>query len=205
MKLDPKGLKGPVGLPPRLTILWWSLAGIGLLGLIWLLYRILRKHLIKETKSIAGAPPSEPAHVIAMRRLESIRAAAYLANGDFKTFYSELSECTREYLENRFQIRALEMTTEEFLIFVSTNRCLKLEYELILKEFLKASDLVKFAKHLPLLDEANLSLEIVSQFIETTKCSEAIKCSEATIEIPEEATGQPGNLSQNNDYREQQV
>jgi hypothetical protein len=169
LKLDVKGLKGPVGLPPRLATLWWSLAGIGLLALGWLLYRLLHKHLVKETGTINGSLPPEPAHIIALRRLEAIRATGYLTNGDFNTFYSELSECTREYLENRFQIRALEMTTEEFLIYVSSNRCLNPEHELILKNFMKFSDLVKFAKHLPLIEEADHSLEIVRQFIETTK------------------------------------
>lgn len=169
LKLDAKGLKGPIGLPPRLVILWWSLAGIGLIALGWLLYHLLHKRLAKDTMNITGSLPSEPAHIIALRRLDAIRATDYLANGDFKIFYSELSECAREYLENRFQIKALEMTTEEFLIYVSSNRCLQLEYEQILKEFMKFSDLVKFAKHLPLVAEADHSLDIIRQFIETTK------------------------------------
>jgi hypothetical protein len=169
LKLDVKGLKGPVGMPPRLAVLWWSLAGCALIALGWLLYRLLHKHLAKDTGSADGSVPAEPAHIIALRRLETIQASAYLTNGDFKTFYSELSECAREYLENRFQIRALEMTTEEFLVYVSGNRCLQPEYEKILKEFMKFSDLVKFAKHLPLVEEADHSLEIIRHFIETTK------------------------------------
>jgi phage anti-repressor protein len=169
LKLDVKDLKGPVGMPPRYDILWWSLAGIALVALGWFLYHLLHKRFAKETATINGVIPPEPAHVIALRRLDAIRATDYLANGDFKTFYSELNECAREYLENRFQIRALEMTTEEFLIHVSSSRCLKLEYEQILKEFMKFSDLVKFAKHLPMIEEADHSLEIIRQFIETTK------------------------------------
>jgi hypothetical protein len=181
LKLDVKDLKGPVGLPPRLVILWWSLAGIGLIALGWLLYHLLHKRLAKDTGSVTGSIPSEPAHIIALRRLEAIRATNYIASGDFKTFYSELSECAREYLENRFQIRALEMTTEEFLIYVSSSRCLKLEYEVILKEFMKFSDLVKFAKHLPGVEEADHSLEIIRQFIETTK---EVPVVETATEVP---------------------
>ena len=190
LKLDVKGLKGPVELPPRLTLLWWFLGGIVLVVIAWLVFRIFYKPRIDARLSQDLIPP-EPAHIIALRRLEVIQNAGYLASGDFKTFYSELSECAREYLENRFQIRALEMTTEEFLIYVSSNKCLKHEFELILKEFLKFSDLVKFAKHLPLVEEANQSIAIIRQFID------------ATMEIPAEPISQPIAAAQNNQPREQ--
>ena len=178
LKLDIKGVKGPVGLPPRLNILWWSLGAIALIALGWVLYSLLHKHLKKTSASGPDSVPAEPAHIIAMRRLEAIRTANYFESGDFKAFYSELSECVREYLENRFQIRALEMTTEEFLIHVSSNRCLQLEYGQILKEFMKFSDLVKFAKHLPLVEEAEHSLDIIRHFIETTKMAESVQTTE---------------------------
>jgi hypothetical protein len=170
LKLDVKGLKGPVGLPPRYQILWWFLAGIVLLIFVILLVKVLRKMAAqKGPEFLPGSVITEPAHLIALRRLEAIRKANYLANRDFKTYYSELSECVREYMENRFQIRALEMTTEEFLTYLSTSHRLKPEYEMILKDFLNSSDLVKFAKHLPLLEEADRSLTFIHQLIEATK------------------------------------
>jgi hypothetical protein len=170
LKLDIKGLKGPVGLPPRYQILWFFLAGIVLLVFIGLLVKALHKMARqKEPGFIADSVIMEPAHVIALRRLEAIRNANYLANGDFKTYYSELSECVREYMENRFQIRALEMTTEEFLTYLSAGHRLKLEFQMILRDFLGSSDLVKFAKHLPLLEEAGCCLTIIHQLIEATK------------------------------------
>ena len=189
LKLDIKGLKGPVGLPPRLTILWWFIGGIALVIIVWLLVRIFYK---PKAEALTGdLIPLEPAHIIAFRRLEAIQNADYLTNGDFKTFYSELSECAREYMENRFQIRALEMTTEEFLIYVSGNNCLKFEFQMILKEFLKFSDLVKFAKHLPLIEEADRSTMIIRQFIDATK------------EIPAETIDPAIAANQNNHPGEQ--
>lgn len=191
LKLDVKGIKGPVGLPPRLDILWWSLGAIALIALGWLLYSLLHKRLAKDTGPAGDSIPAEPAHIIALRRLDVIRDAGYLASGDFKTYYSELSECAREYLENRFQIRALEMTTEEFLNYVSTNRCLQPEYEKILKEFMKFTDLVKFAKHLPLMEEAEQSLEIVRHFVETTKAEETVP----TTQTDKDAEAAPAEVA----------
>jgi hypothetical protein len=112
---------------------------------------------------------AEPAHLIALRRLEALQGAGYLEAGDFKTFYSELSEIIREYMENRFQIRALEMTTEEFLVHLTKDNSLTREQQLLLREFLNYSDLVKFAKHLPLLEEADRALAKSRELIEETK------------------------------------
>ncbi len=170
LKLDIKGPKGPVGLPPRYQLLWWYLAGILLLVFVWFLIRTLRRMAAqKEPEFGTGTTPLEPAHIIALRHLEAIRNNNYLARGDFKTYYSELSECLREYMENRFQIRALEMTTEEFLTYLSTSHRLQLEFEMIIKDFMNSSDLVKFAKHLPVLEEAERALNLIQQLIESTK------------------------------------
>ena len=190
LKLDVKGLKGPVSLPPRYDLLWWCLGGIVVLILIWLLIQTVRKMATKkETQNITNTMIAEPAHIVALRQLTAIQNMDYLAKGDFKTYYSELSECIREYMENRYQIRALEMTTEEFLNYVSTNQDLKLEFQLILKDFLNSSDLVKFAKHLPLIAEAQHSLAIVHQFIEATK--------EIPLVEPDQITGVPPTPTKN--------
>ncbi len=187
LKLDVKNTKSPAGIPPRYQILWFFLAGIILLVFIGLLVRVLHKMVRQKGAGLApDAILKEPAHIIALRRLEAIRNANYLADGDFKNYYSELSECVREYMENRFQIRALEMTTEEFLNYLSTNRRLQLEYQMILKDFLNSSDLVKFAKHLPVREEADRALAIIHQLIEATK------------EVPNLETAQISNPDQTN-------
>ena len=60
-----------------------------------------------------------------------------------------VSDTVRYYLEERFEIRAPERTTEEFLRELrSTDRLLKDQKE-SLGEFLASCDLVKFAKYEP--------------------------------------------------------
>ncbi|MCL6589026.1 MAG: hypothetical protein K6U80_03650 [Firmicutes bacterium] len=172
LKLDIKGLKAPVGLPPHYERLWWFGAAL-LVGLvIWLLVKYLPRLLRKKDSLITPeAEVIEPAHVIAFRRLEALKQAGYLETGDYKAYYSELSECIREYMENRFQIRALEMTTEEFLAYLATNpnTQIRLEFQSILREFLNSSDLIKFAKHLPKIEDAENSYNLICDLIEKTK------------------------------------
>lgn len=166
-----KDPKKPVGLPPRYQYFWGLLGGLGLFGLIYWLLKHWRssyrnKAIVSEGSSDA---PIEPPHLIALRRLEDLRREQLLEAGEFKLFYDKLSEIAREYLENRFQIRALEMTTEEFLISLGRMDFLSSAQKKNLAEFMQYSDLVKFAKHLPVKDEGEKALTIVCGLIEETK------------------------------------
>lgn len=163
--------KRPAGLPPRYQYFGAFFAGIGLFGLLYWLFKRWRRGY--RNKAIAAEEYShasvEPPHLIALRRLEDLRREQFLEKGEFKLFYDKLSEIAREYLENRFQIRALEMTTEEFLISLGRMDFLSAAQQKNLAEFLQYSDLVKFAKHLPVKDEGDKALTIIHGLIEETK------------------------------------
>jgi len=60
----------------------------------------------------------------------------------------------RRYLEDRFRLRAPEMTTEEFLQAAQQNPQLPREHRSSLGRFLTEADMVKFARHIPELEEA---------------------------------------------------
>ena len=85
----------------------------------------------------------------------------------------ELSDIVRRYLENRFNLRAPEMTTEEFLNGVKDNKALSYEHKSLLREFLLHCDLVKFAKYEPPEKEADLSFKSAKELIDQTKGEEA--------------------------------
>ena len=105
-------------------------------------------------------PPPEPAHVIARRRLAALRAADLSAAGKIKEYYSELSFCLREYLENRYHLPALEMTSGEILQS-PVQAGLPLTQQAALAEVLNLSDLVKFAKHRPAEETAIAHFSLV--------------------------------------------
>jgi hypothetical protein len=167
LALDIKGIKYPLGLPPNYSLLKWFLLGIVALSLVLLLFRLYlrwstKANAVKQTQEI------EPAHIIALRRLAILKETTLLAEGDYKTFYSELSECIREYMENRYLVRALEMTTEEFLAQLTTKDYLTKESQSVLKIFLQQTDLIKFAKQSPTLEEAGQALINIEQLVAAT-------------------------------------
>lgn len=167
-----KELKKPVGLPPRYEYIWFLVGVLVFLGIVYLLLRYLKDNY-RRSKANDGIEPNivqlEPAHLIALRRLESLKQQQLLEEGEFKLFYDRLSEIAREYMENRFQVRALEMTTEEFLYNLRKADFLNVAPKKELAEFLQYSDLVKFAKHQPVREEGERALAIIYGLIEQTK------------------------------------
>ena len=162
-----KGVKQPLSLPPRYLVLGcYLLASLLVSAFFWSL-RTLKKH--QETAPVEPELPPEPADVIALRRLEIIKSSNYIGEKKFLVFYTELSECIREYMENRYRINALEMTTEEFLQHLTGDSRLPETEQQVLKEFLSSADLVKFAKYIPAETEANQALAAIEQLILATR------------------------------------
>ena len=81
----------------------------------------------------------------------------------------EISNILRHYIEDRFDLRAPERTTEEFLIELQWSDDLGEPDKNDLGEFLTHCDLVKFAKHKPKTEQIQQTFDLVKNFIEKTK------------------------------------
>lgn len=84
-------------------------------------------------------------------------------------FYVKLSGIIRRYLEDRFNLRSPELTTEEFLSVASRSPDLSSALRSLLADFLKRADLVKFAGLLPGQDEIDESVGAAQRFLEETR------------------------------------
>ena len=116
----------------------WTLLILALLAALYFGWRWWRK------KPALVIPPI-PAHVRARRRLEQALAMI----GEPKLFSILVSGAIREYLEERFDFRAPERTTEEFLHELQSSLLLTRDQKNSLAEFLASCDLIKFAKYEP--------------------------------------------------------
>jgi len=116
----------------------------------------------------AVAPPPEPADVRARRALAALAARGLTQRGAFKEYYEALSGIVRVYLEDRFGLRAPEMTTEEFLLVTARNAELTRQQRALLAEFLRESDLVKFARHVPALADTERAFDAAARFVDET-------------------------------------
>ena len=162
---DIRDVKPPVDFPPNYLLLWIIL-GLIVVAVVFLLTRFLITK--SRGKKISVASPKLP-HEIAFERLAELQKRNLPAVGQMKEFYSVLSDIIRHYIEERFSIKAPEMTTQEFLWFLNSSSRLLENHKIFLKDFLISCDMVKFAKHAPELNEIDSSFQLAKKFVEETK------------------------------------
>ncbi len=115
------------------------------------------------------APPPRPPHELALAALNKLHAQRLVDEGKFAEYYVQLSAIIRGYLEDGFGVRAPEMTTEEFLAAATADRRLAAAQRRLLGDFLSQADLVKFARHLPTLNDTQSAYEAARRFVEETR------------------------------------
>lgn len=149
----------------------WVLAAAVLTAIIWGLVWIYKK----RKKSVSDIPEifnPDPAHVIAYRELEKLKAEDLWQKGEFKAYYTRLTEILRQYLENRYHVYSLELTTSETLsVLLKTGFKKDASFDR-LKTILTFADLIKFAKHIPLKEENEIHFQNSWDFIGETKVEE---------------------------------
>ena len=88
-------------------------------------------------------------------------------------WYVELSDIVRRYVEERFSLRAPELTTEEFLLEAGRSSELSSNHRSLLSDFLERCDRVKFARYSPGADESREALEVAARFLAESRAGEA--------------------------------
>lgn len=164
-----RDIKGPVYFPVNPLPLIVILCLIVVTGAFFLIRHILKR--MKEKKEEA-AVEIRPPHEIAYEALETLEAKGLPSQGRIKEFYYELSLIIRHYIESRFDIKAPEMTTEEFLFALRGSGALSGTHKNLLKEFLDLCDMVKFAKYGPTQKETDDSFNAAKRFVDETRPAE---------------------------------
>ena len=163
-RADIRDIKGPVHYR-NWTYLYIIFAVAVIIIAIILIVRFIRK----RKKSREEYVPPVPAHEIAYSALDELIKKNYIAQGLIQQYYFELSDIVRHYLENRFQLKAPEMTTEEFLSALKTSSALDADQKSLLRDFLSHCDMVKFAKYIPGEREIGASQESARKLIDQTR------------------------------------
>ncbi len=155
----------PVELPAGWAGWIYALITIALLAALivggLMLWRRRRRGVVTEARTT-------PAHEIALTALDALLAGDLLEQGAVKAFYNSVSDILRRYLENRFGLHAPERTTEEFLVELGRSSVLNNPHRVLLHEFLKHCDLVKFAELLPMSEEVTRTGETCRRIVHET-------------------------------------
>ncbi|NUQ62557.1 MAG: DUF4381 family protein [Pirellulales bacterium] len=157
----PLGKLAPLASPPRSTWPWV----IGVLAVLAAASLFAVRALLAWRRRARR----RSAYEIALGRLERLLARPLPSGELIDAFYVELSGIVRWYLEDRFELRAPELTTEEFLASLGESPDLLRNHQALLREFLRQADLVKFAGVQPSREDIAESINAARRFLDETR------------------------------------
>ena len=119
----------------------------------------------------------------ALARLDRLERQGLPSEAAADAWYVELSDIVRRYIEERFALRAPELTTEEFLAEAGRSADLSVAHRDLLSDFLATCDRVKFARYSPGDDESREALAVARRFLDETR----IPSAEGPVELEQAA------------------
>jgi hypothetical protein len=160
-----------------LPMIYWGVAAVLLVSLIVFIILKLTK---KKPEQIIERKPDIPPHVLAFEQLEKVKEEAIWKDGKTKEYYSAISDSVRLYIEGRFGIQALELTTDEIVRAFKSQVVDPLSKEK-LQQMLVLADFVKFAKQIPIEQEHAIALQNAFDFVNGTKREDEMVIEEDNI------------------------
>jgi hypothetical protein len=181
----------PPPLAPVISRWRWPL-GLGLILILFspfLIRGFLRWRRLARRRS---------AYDIARNRLDSLLKRGQPEGEGLGPFFVEMSSIIRIYIENRYDLRAPEYTTEEFLEVVADSPDFSEDHQRLLREFLRQADLVKFAGVVPSTSDIDRSVELARKFLDDTR-EDAPLIDEP--DVPSDAPSSPRDASPRDEER----
>ncbi|KMQ72441.1 BatD family protein [Chryseobacterium koreense] len=137
---------------------WYILGVLALIALIFIIWQILK--FAKRRKNSPVIMTNQT-----LRELEGLKKKKYIESGNYRSFYVELIDISRNFITKQYRIPADVLLTDDLIDVLKTNNTISRENEEIVEDVFLRSDLVKFAKTFP--DQATMSkdLEDIRAFV----------------------------------------
>lgn len=150
-------------LPDWLYNWWWVILLVLILATagIWAYRRYRKEGTILPPK--AQVPP----HILALERLERLKRRNLWQSGQEKEFYTLLTDILRSYLDGRFGISAMEMTSRQIMDKLAEDKSMR-DNRSRMRQILDMADFVKFAMVRPLPDDNVRAFDNAVAFVEST-------------------------------------
>ena len=155
------------------------LTALFLICVIGYLVQRYRRH--RSEVPVKPAEPELPPYETAIRELDSIKDQKLWQQGLNKEYYTQVTDTLRRYISRRYGVNAMEKTSEEILAIIERETDEHTVYD-TLRQVLRLSDYVKFAKLHPLPDENDESMRNAYLFVNQTKRTEAPQPDEPAAE-----------------------
>ena len=144
--------------------LWILLALLVIGAALYIYFKWIKQGRLPLVPAKKPVPPYE----LAMQRLETLRTENLCDKGQEKEYYTRLTDILRSYLDTRFGINAMEMTSSQIVKSLRNNEETRMP-EKYMSRVLEIADFLKFAKARPLPEDNAASFRSALQFVEDTK------------------------------------
>lgn len=139
-------------------------ASLLLIALIVLVVFLVRRYLARRDEAILNR---EPAHIVALRKLDKYRGDKFWTEDKQKQFYSGVTDALREYIAARYGVSAMEMTTRELFVALRDAE-MDVTLKTALQKLFETADFVKFAKMTLPREENATVVPFAVQFVTAT-------------------------------------
>lgn len=152
--------------PGVIARFWWAwLLGILLIAAgVFAYFKWYKKGINPLKVEKKRLPPYEEA----MLNLRNLKAQQLWQQGQEKEYFTGLTDILRVYIDRRFHVNAVEMTSTEIIATLRENEETKAVNEQ-LSMILEIADFVKFAAARPLADDNERAYQRAVDFVEATR------------------------------------
>lgn len=161
----PHDIKGQIRYPLTFAEMFpWIL---GVCAAVLLMIFAIRFIIMRRRAEDPAYAHKDPAHIIALRKLDKYRGSKMWAPEKQKLFYSGVTDTLREYISSRYGVPAMEMTTAQiFDDMKATDAPEALLKEV--RELFDRADFVKFAKYVASEEDNASALPVAVRFVTET-------------------------------------
>ena len=146
---------------------WYILGLLILTALIFIIYQI-----IKYGRKQKNSPQVMTNQTL--KELENLRKKKFIEEGNYRSFYVELLDISRNFMTKQYKIPADVLLTDDLIDVMKQNNAISPESEKMMEEIFLRGDLVKFAKTFPDQETMTKDFEEMKSFVKrSTKDLEA--------------------------------
>ena len=121
---------------------WYVLVALSLIAIIIAIIMIVKYG--KKTKNSPVVATNQT-----LKELDSLKKKMYIESGNYRSFYVELIEISRQFITKQYKIPADVLLTDDLIQLMKNNNTISQENEKVIEDVFFRGDLVKFAKTFP--------------------------------------------------------
>ncbi|WP_052252126.1 BatD family protein [Kaistella solincola] len=140
---------------------WYILGALILLALIFVIYQIVK--YAKRQKSSPAVMTNQT-----LKQLDQLKRKNYIETGNYRLFYVELLDISRNFITKQYKIPADVLLTDDLIDVLKVNNAISPENEKIVEDIFLRGDLVKFAKIFPDQKDMQEDFDRLRNFVKTS-------------------------------------